>query len=1100
MSRQGFRISTVLCMFLGLSVVASAARPPLPVAFEAHQGPADPQVRFTARSQGASLALMDDGGALLSRLGADGARHAVRLFLEGARPCPAAEGEGERGTSNYFRGNDPAQWRTGIPTWDRVRYDGVWPGIDLVYYATQGQFEHDFIVAPGADPGAITLRFEGVDAKTGALDTTVDGEGNLQLAGSGLTLQAPRIYQELGGTRQQVTGHYVPAGPGRTRIAVDAYDLEKPLVIDPVIVFSSFLGGSDEDVVSEVTVDSAGNTYVAGGTVSDDFPTVNPAFSTHQGFDIIMAKISADGSHLIYSTYLGSSENDRGLGGIAVDAAGDAYISGWVSAPDFPVLNALQPTLRGLSDLYVAKLNPTGALAYSTYLGGSSYEYAPPGATIKVRPDGTAYITGASSSADFPQVHAIQTGLAPNAGCLFLGLPDYPDSCLDVTLTVISPNGDQILYSTLWGGPGDDVPQAIAIDPSGAAYILGSTSSPGFPLVNPFQSQLKGGADLFVMKIRPDGTPPVYATLLGGNGNDDPREVRVDAEGNAYVFTQTASTDLPVKNANAVQPTYGGGPDDWYLAKINPRGTGLDYATYFGGPGFESAQTMGVDALGNVAMSGFEVSYPTDLSFPTLRPLTSATHDDGFVVKVHATGPTLLYSTPVGGGISVGLDIDSRGDVHVGGGADNSGSILEYPPTNGPFPLVHSFQTYAGGGDGFVMRIADGFATLATPSRIPAQPGGTVTVPVNFTPGGANIAFTAFSIDYDETCLTFDPTDANGDGIPDAITFTLPAGFGKTVMFNPADTSGEIDISIFDPSPPFALLPLSALARITFHVKPTCGAAAVSTLAKVGFSSTPAVSFGDTSGQSSPGISLDGSVQVWGGLHGDCNGDGAVNAGDLGASVLEMFDGDGSFWLDAPLGTFAGSPAGCDANADQAIDAGDLSCTILLIFQGQGACAPASPRGVSEPPSLTLPASPSTSADGSVVVPVQFRQGTAAINTMVFSLIIPAGLVFDPTDANHDGIPDAVTFRLPAGFSGSVQWTPSNRAGQLAILVMDTSGRGKPLPSVTNVAVVNLKKKIVKGGADTVLRFGTAPAASFGNTQGSSTLGLVVDGSPDKGR
>src|ERR1700733_7274484 len=168
MSRREFRISTVLCIFLGVSTIASAARPPLPVAFEAHSGPTDPQVRFTARSQGTSLALMDDGGALVSRLDAEGARHAVRILLDGARPCPAAEGEGERGTSNYFRGKDPAQWRTGISTWDRVRYGAVWPGIDLVYYAKQGQFEHDFIVAPGADPGAITLRFEGVDAKAGA--------------------------------------------------------------------------------------------------------------------------------------------------------------------------------------------------------------------------------------------------------------------------------------------------------------------------------------------------------------------------------------------------------------------------------------------------------------------------------------------------------------------------------------------------------------------------------------------------------------------------------------------------------------------------------------------------------------------------------------------------------------------------------------------------------------------------------------------------------------------------------------------------------------------------------------------------------------------
>ncbi len=1076
------------CLFLGLSAAVAAARPPLPVAFEAHQGPADPQVRFTARTGGTSLALLEDGGAVLSHPGTDGKPHAVRLRLDGALPCPQAVGEGERGEANYFLGNDKSHWRTGIPTWDRVRYSAVWPGVDLVYYAQEGRFEHDFVVAPGADPGAVTLRFEGLG--TEAPDVRVDSDGDLQLAGGELTLQAPRIYQEVGGTRQPVAGRYVSAGPGRVRIAVDAYDTEKPLVIDPVIVFSSFLGGSNVDGVEEVAVDSADNTYVAGRTVSDNFPTVNPAFSTHLGYDIFVAKISADGSHLIYSTYLGSSENDQPLG-LDVDAAGNAYLSGWVSATDFPVLNALQPTLRGLSDLFVTKLGPTGALAYSTYLGGSSFEIESSwqgGSNIKVKPDGTAYVTGGSSSADFPQVHAVQAGLAPNAGCLFLGLPDFPAPCMDVTLTVISPNGSQILYSTLWGGPDDDVAQSVAIDPSGAAYILGGTSSSGFPLVNPFQSQLKGAGDLFVMKIRPDGTPPVYATLLGGSGDDAPWDLQADAEGNAYILAQTTSSDLPVKNP--LQSTYSGN-FDWYLAKINPRGTGVDYATYFGGPGFDVPESLGVDVLGDVTMAGYQVSNPSGSTFPTLRPMGSVNRDDGFVVKVHATGPTLLYSTPIGGGVVIGMDVGPRGDAYVGGNTDNSGSIFGGPPNNGPFPLVHPFQpTYGGGSsDGFVMKISDGLATVATPSRIPADPGGTVTVPVRFTPGGLAVSPISFSIDYDRTCLTFDSTDADEDSIPDAITFSVPAAFTKIVMF---DSGGNIGILISDLTLPFALLPLSEVARITFHVKPTCGATAVSTLAPIRFSSSPIViSFGNTSGQAVPGIALDGSVQVWGGPHGDCNGDIAVNAADLTATVLELFDGDGAVKYDTPLGGFNGSPTGCDANGDAAINAGDLSCTVLIMFQGQGACGQGATAAL-QAPTLSVSWSPAASPNGSVQVPVQLQRGSASINTVAFSLVIPNGLTFDPTDANGDGIPDAVSFRLPAGFVGSAQWNPANRAGQLAMAVMDTSGR-KPLPASSTIAVITLREKAVKG-EDTNLHFGTAPAASFGNTQGSSTPGLVSDG------
>jgi hypothetical protein len=230
-------------------------------------------------------------------------------------------------------------------------------------------------------------------------------------------------------------------------------------------------------------------------------------------------------------------------------------------------------------------------------------------------------------------------------------------------------------------------------------------------------------------------------------------------------------------------------------------------------------------------------------------------------------------------------------------------------------------------------------------------------------------------------------------------------------------------------------------------------------------------------------------VEVWGGQRGDCNGDQAVNAGDLGASILEVFDTDGAYWLDAPLSTFPGSPAGCDANADTAIDAGDLSCSIQIIFHGPGACAPGLLRAI-QPPALDLDLLRVAVGRGAgVVVPVRLTRGSANVNSVVFSLRLPAGLTFDSTDADGDGVPDAVAFRLPGGFIGSVQWTLQNSAGQLAVVVTDPTGRRKPLPDSV-LASISLKW-VAQPSPSPQIRFGTAPAASFGDIDGRSAPGIT---------
>ncbi len=1074
-----------LSLVLGITMASMAAAVPLPLVFESNLGQTDPQVRFMARSQGLSLFLLDDGGAVLSLPGAGETRHAVRMQLEGGELLPASEGVGAHGVARYYRGNDPARWLSGVPTWDRAYYAAVYPGIDLVYYANAKRLEFDFIVSPGADPAAIFLRFEGLKAKEGEKDLAVDGEGRLQLAtpAGEVTLEAPRVYQDVDGERRMVEGRYQIAGTGKVRFAVGEYDASRPLVIDPVLVYSSFLGGSGEspwETVEELAVDANGNSFVTGYTFSPDFPLVNPAIATPPGgWDIYVAKISADGSHIVYSTFLGSSPSpgETGTerpGGIAVDAAGNAYVSGLTQGANFPVLNAAQPIYGGAADMFVTKFSPTGVLLYSTYLGGSSTDipsFLWP-SNLAVTPDGKAYVTGLTYSTDYPQVNGAQTSLSVDTD-ICVNTEIGAGTCADMVLTVLSAAGNQILYSTFWGGPEEDGTSNIAVDSTGAAYLFGFGNA-STPLVNPYKPEPTAG-DMFLMKIRPDGTPPVYATFVRTAANGGILDIDVDAEGAVYVIVQTVGDDVPVPHA--IQSVYGGvgiAGGDWYLAKINPRGTGIDYATYLGGAGFDVPWDLEVDAMGNVAIGGYALYAP----FPVLRPLyPGIVQDDGFVARIHPTGPTLLYSTPMGGGRVTGVGFNSRGDLFLGGYTESR-----------TFQLVNPFQPVFGGGpgDAFVRRMADGFATLATPSRIPAQAGATISVPVLFTPGGFNISATSLSIDFDETCLTYNPADP--------IVYNLPAGYFKSVSFNAGDTDGEIDIALVDPAPPIVPLPLGELARLTFHVKPTCGGTAMSTLARVGFSSAPSVSFG-ASGQSRPGFSLDGSVEVLAGLRGDCNADQLVDAGDLDASVLEVFDTDGTHWLDARLSTFLGSPVGCDANADTLIDAADLSCTILLIFEGPEACdseslATKSIGAADALPALELPARLQAERDGAVLVPVTLHRGESRVNSVVFSLIVPDSLSFDPTDANRDGVPDAVTFQLPEGFTGKVRWNPKNSAGQLALTVFDTSGLRKPLPLGHRLAVVRLTPKDGATPQEPV-RFGTSPTPSFGLDEGKSVRGVT---------
>src|SRR6266480_1519865 len=549
----------------------------LPLSFEANLGQTSSQVKFLSRAQGYTLFLTRHAEAVLvlgksapkrtpaqpaDKLAAfvEPQREAVppavlRMKLLGAKLTPQVESVDEfPGKANYIIGNDPKKWRTNVPTYAKVRYREVYPGVDLVYYGKQRQLEHDFIVAPGADPSSITLGFAGaekmsLDPRRGALVLSVKG-GEVRF-------EKPRIYQELGGTWREISGGYVLKNANGVGFAVAAYDANKPLVIDPTLFYSTYLGGSGEDLGLGIAADGAGNAYVTGETLSTVFPGASSSTiqsSNGGGIDAFVAKFNAGGTALVYSTYLGGSSDDLGFG-IAVDAAGNAYVTGETGSTDFHGASSsmIQSSNGGGFDAFVAKFNAGGtALVYSTYLGGSGDEV---GQGIAVDAAGHAYVTGFTVSTNFPTTAgAFQIDNAGSA---------------DAFVTKLNPAGSApLVYSTYLGGSDPDVGQGIAVDAAGNAYVTGNTVSTNFPTTaGVFQIDNAGGADAFVTKLNPAGAAPlVYSTYLGGSSDDFGQGIAVDAAGNAYVTGYTGSTNFPT-TAGAFQIA-NAGSNDAFVTKI----------------------------------------------------------------------------------------------------------------------------------------------------------------------------------------------------------------------------------------------------------------------------------------------------------------------------------------------------------------------------------------------------------------------------------------------------------------------------------------------------------------------------------------------------
>jgi hypothetical protein len=683
--------AVVAAVVLALPASAAAAPVALPLTFEPNLGQAAAGVLFIGRTAAATVLV---AGTEL-RLAAPGADH-VRLRWVGANPEPAAEPLNlQPARVNYFLGNDPTRWRADVPTYGRVRVNALYPGVDLVLYGNDRRLEYDLVVAAGFDPASIELAVEGGPRDAGDTALSLDADGSLRiLTPAGEIVQAPAVvYQDIDGTRVRVASGYELRGGNRVGFCVDAYDPAEPLVIDPTIVFSTYLGGNGDDFAFGLAGDSAGNAYVIGGTNSTDFPMRNPYDGTLTGgADAVVAKLDATGQ-LVFVTYLGGNGGETPYA-VKVDTAGSVYVTGITYSSDFPA-DGYQQQWAGAADCFVTKVSASGsALLYSTYLGGGDNDQC---RAIALDADGAAYVTGLTWSTDFPTATPVQAASAGGG---------------DAFVTKLNAAGTALVYSTYLGGTKRDEGLGIAVDGSGNAVAVGFTSSTDFRIANAYQNQNGSSGsnnDAFVTELTSSGSSLVFSTYLGGASDDGAHAVAVDASGAIYI-TGWAAHGFPT--VGSIKPCCSGGYDA-FVSKLSSTGATLHYSSVFGAEaGGDRGYGIAVDGAG----AAFVAGYTNASDFPAVDPVaTYSGMEDAFIAKLSPAGNSLAFSSPLGG-----THYDrAYGGVAFTGGGD---VLVAGQTVSTDFPVVNPAQAAKGGGwgDFFLTRISMGLTcTLACNATVP---------------------------------------------------------------------------------------------------------------------------------------------------------------------------------------------------------------------------------------------------------------------------------------------------------------------------------------------------------------------------------------------
>ena len=678
------RLLAILCLALAAHAQTHTVQTyaNLPLSFTPNQGQFDPAVTFLSSGSGYSVALTRNEADLTLKSSKPAT---VRMQLLGTAASPAISGlDPLPGTANYLIGNDPKKWHTNLPTYARVRYGQVYPGVDLIYYGNQHQLEFDFIVQPGTDPAAIDLGFRGEIADH-PLRLKIDPTGNLVVDGpaGGVLLPRPIIYQQSGNRREPVDGTYLLTANQHLTFRLGAYDHTRPVVIDPILTYSTFLGGNNGDAATAIAVDAAGNAYVTGTTYSTNFPTtpgaLGPATLPSPTF---VSKLSTDGSTLLYSTCIGGLLSGTNSTSIAVDDSGSAYVAGYTYASDFPTTpGAFQHTFSRPLTAFLSKLNSTGTgFVYSTLIGGDTIAEG-----VAVDSTGHAYLAGDSESGDYPTT--------PGAYKTTIHFPG-----VNAFLTKFDPTGSSLVYSTLLGDFAELT--GLALDKSGDVFLTGYTDGTSFPTT---PGAISSTGSTFVTKFDPTGSALLYSTRLPGS--EVAMAIAIDSTGNAYLTGFTQGGNLPT-TPGALKTTDCPSCNDAFVSKLNPTGTALVYSTYLAGDhqatsifdDGEGGHSIAVDSAGTAYIVGSTL-LPY---FPTTPDAFQKTYgggdEDGFFTRLNASGSAILYSTFLGGkgrDSATAVALDPAGNAYVAGSI--SGSSPGVASTFRTTP--NSYQPTYGGGD-----------------------------------------------------------------------------------------------------------------------------------------------------------------------------------------------------------------------------------------------------------------------------------------------------------------------------------------------------------------------------------------------------------------
>ena len=687
-------------------LTASTNYAKLPLRFEANVGQSAKPVKFLTRGSGYTVFLTPTEAVFSLRSETKKSRSALRMTMIGANQKAEVEGQQPlQGKVNYLVGNDRSKWHTDIPTFRKVHYSNVWPGVDMLWYGTQNKLEYDFVIKPGYDPSAIRLKFEGAE------QLRVDEQGNLVLKAGGeeIVQSAPTIYQDQEQGRINISGKYVIKEKQEVGFEVAAYDVHKPLVIDPILTYSTYIGGESTDVGLGVAVDSQGRAYLAGKSSSDE--TFFPIENAFQGEQIdtlgFVTKLNAAGDDVLYSTFLGDSNGfctgfvcGTEIRAVAVTPDGRAVVTGAVTNEDndskFPVTDSayqkngfciswcgIEP--NRMVDAFVTVFKADGSdLDYSTFFGGrTNYRYSERGFdignAIAVDASNRIYIAGLTASNTLPTKHAFQWSRHSEG--------EGKDAFVAVFDPAASGNAS-LLYSSYFGGDGDDVALGVAVDNDRNAYIVGSTASTDLETRSPSAAPLRatfngGGFDGFVAKVDTESDGDVsltYSTYFGGNVNDRVESVAVDAFQRAYITgaSNSSPSSFPLKNAFDSTQTNG----EAFVAKLNADGNALFYSSFLGGDNGntsadgEEGLGITIDFAGNVYVTGRTTS---GASFPSVLPLAGNLQGTAFLTKIQATisnntVPVVLYSTTFGGTgtRAEAIAVDPRGNVYLGGSSTGS--------------------------------------------------------------------------------------------------------------------------------------------------------------------------------------------------------------------------------------------------------------------------------------------------------------------------------------------------------------------------------------------------------------------------------------------